>query len=169
MCVAPLPAHCLPGDGAAEAFCGAAESAERDGSLERRALAFEQSSVEFAGLQAKAVRTSEEDARLKALSASLEQEKKLRWWPSSLNTIYLELEGKSGAPAESAGVSGGDGATQSYLQNTLAKLGPHVMGVRWLLGENHAYAIVVTATSRKRIEFKATTVELRAAAFAAMN
>ena len=40
--------------------------------------------------------------------------------------------------------------TKSLLQDSLAKLGPHVIGIRLLLGDDHAYAIVVTASSRKK-------------------
>ena len=40
----------------------------------------------------------------------------------------------------------------SRLQNTLARLGPNVMGIRLLLGDEHAYAIVVTAQARKKFE-----------------
>ena len=135
--------------------------------LEQMALALEELNVVYAGLQAKPACTPGDDAQLKKLSASIEQNEAEI---SALFTqkIFPELEQKPVANVETAD-SADSGSTQSYLQNTLAKLGPRVMGVRWLLGENHAYAIVVTATSRKRIEFKATTVELRAAAFAAMN
>jgi len=36
-----------------------------------------------------------------------------------------------------------------------------VLGIRLLLGKDHAYEIVVTATSRKKIELAATPAELR--------
>ena len=49
----------------------------------------------------------------------------------------------------------------SRLQNTLADLGPRVMGIRLLLGDEHAYAIVVTAHTREKFELKATPAELR--------
>ena len=39
------------------------------------------------------------------------------------------------------------------------------MGIRLLLGEDHAYVIVVTAGKRKKIELKATPAELRSKAF----
>ena len=39
------------------------------------------------------------------------------------------------------------------------------MGIRILLGENHVYAIVVTANTRKKIELKATPAELRSKVF----
>ena len=135
--------------------------------LEKRALAFEQLSVESAGLQGKAVRTSGEDARWKALNSTMEREigEILAFFAS---TISSELESKSGA-AQAAGASGGDSATESYLENTLAKLGPHVMGIRLLLGDNHAYTIVVTANTRKKFELKATPAEVRGKAFEALN
>ena len=135
--------------------------------LEKRALTFEQLSVESAGLQGNAVRTSGEEARWKALNSRMEQEigEILAFFAS---TISSELESKSGA-AQAAGASDGDSATQSYLENTLAKLGPHVMGIRLLLGDNHAYTIVVTANTRKKFELKATPAEVRGKAFEALN
>jgi CHAT domain-containing protein len=135
--------------------------------LEKRALTFEQLSVESAGLQGNAVRTSGEEARWKALNSRMEQEigEILAFFAS---TISSELEWKSGA-AQAAGASDGDSATQSYLENTLAKLGPHVMGIRLLLGDNHAYTIVVTAKTRKKFELKATPAEVRGKAFEALN
>ena len=131
--------------------------------LEKMALDFELLSVEAVGLQTKPSRTPEEDARLKQLNANMERENAaiLAYFVS---TIYPELEQKSGA-APASGPSGGDNAVQSYLQSTLTKLGPRVMGIRLLLGENHAYEIVVTANSRKKFELKATSPELRAKAF----
>ena len=35
------------------------------------------------------------------------------------------------------------------------------MGIRLLLGDEHAYAIVVTAQARKKFELQATPAELR--------
>jgi len=135
--------------------------------LEKMALAFEQLSVEVVALQAKAARTPAEDARLKTLNASMEQENAaiLAFFVS---TIYPELEQKSSAAQVSRGLDG-DHSAQSYLQDTLAKLGPRVMGIRLLLGEKHAYAIVVTASTRKKFELKATPAELRAKAFEALE
>ena len=131
--------------------------------LDKRALAFEQLSVESAGLRAKAARTPAEDAQLKRLSGSIEQGV-AEIGDYFINTIYPDLERKPGAGAEN-GAQIGEDSRQSYLQNTLAKLGPHVMGIRLLLGEHHAYAIVVTAGTRKKFELKAAPAELRRKAF----
>ena len=97
----------------------------------------------------KAARTPEEDARLKALDASIEKETAdlLAFFDT---TIYSGAGAESDA-AQADGASGNDNSAQSYLQETLAKLGPHVLGIRLLLGESHAYEIVVTANSRKKI------------------
>ena len=80
------------------------------------------------------------------------------------STIDPELEQNPGDVQENGLPNGGNSA-QSYLQNTLAKLGPRVMGIRLLLGEDHAYVIVVTAGTRKKFELKATPAELRSKAF----
>jgi len=127
--------------------------------LEKKALAFEQLSVEAASLQIKAARTPEEDARLKKLIAGMDEENSaiLEYFNG---TIYPDLEGKSDA-SQAAGVSRDDHSVQSYLQNTLTKLGPHVLGIRLLLGKDHAYEIVVTSGARKKFELQATPAELR--------
>ena len=118
-------------------------------------------------MQAKATRTPEEDARLKKLNASIEQEK-AEILAFFINTIYPELERNRGAD-QGTGMRPARSPHASYLQNTLAKLGPRVMGIRLLLGENHAYAIVVTASTRKKFELKATPAELRSKAFEALK
>ena len=116
-------------------------------------------SVEYAGLLAKATRTPEEDARLKTLDASIEQG---NGEVSAFfnRTLYPELGGKPGRQNANA-LRSNEKSDVSHLQNTLAELGPQVMGIRLLLGESHAYAIVVTAHTRKKFELKATPAELR--------
>jgi CHAT domain-containing protein len=130
---------------------------------EKNALSLEELSLQCAGLQAKATRTPEEEAQLKTLNADIEQgnAKILDFFAK---TIYPDLERKPDASKEN-GLKTGEDSAQSYLQNTLAKLGPRVLGIRLLLGENHAYAIVVTAGTRKKFELKATPAELRSKAF----
>ena len=131
--------------------------------LEKMAVAFELLSVEAAGLQTKSTHTPEEDARLKQLDASMNQENAaiLAYFVS---TIYPELERRSGA-ATASGDSNEENTTQSYLQSALKKLGPQVMGIRLLLGHDHAYEIVVTANERKKFELNTTSAELRAKVF----
>jgi CHAT domain-containing protein len=80
------------------------------------------------------------------------------------NTVDPELIQKPDTGKDN-GSPTGEGLTQSYLQSTLAKLGPRVLGIRLLLGENHAYAIVVTAKTRRKYQLKATSAELRSKAF----
>jgi CHAT domain-containing protein len=129
--------------------------------LEKRALPLDQLGVEAAELQAKAARTPEEDARLKTLNASMERETaELQAFFNG--TVSPDLKSDS---AQTGVASGNGNSAQSYLQETLTKLGPHVLGIRLLLGKNHAYEIVVTANSRKKFELKATPAELRTKAF----
>ena len=78
----------------------------------------------------------------------------------SRSTLYPELAQKAGTQDANALLSR-EKSDVSRLQNTLAELGPQVMGIRLLLGEEHAYAIVVTAQARKKFELKATPAELR--------
>jgi CHAT domain-containing protein len=80
-----------------------------------------------------------------------------------MNTIFPELDAQS-APGQA-----NTDTTKSFLQDSLAKLGPQVMGIRVLLGEDHAYAIAVTSTSRKMFVLNATSAEIRAKAFEALK
>lgn len=129
--------------------------------LEKMARAIAELCIDYAVLQAKAPRTPGEDARLETLIASIEQ-KKAEIQAFFTNTIYPELEQKPGAEQE-------ENSARSYLQNALATLGPRVIGIRLLLGDEHAYAIVVTANTRKKFELKATTAELRDKAFESLK
>jgi CHAT domain-containing protein/Tfp pilus assembly protein PilF len=130
--------------------------------LEKKARAIEESSLAYTQIQAKPSRTPDDDAQLKALSATMQQE------GSDIqsvltNKIYPELDAQS-APGHAS-----TDTTRSLLQDSLSKLGPHVMGIRLLLGEDHAYAIVVTATSRKVIALPASSADIRAKAFEALK
>ncbi|MGD0800997.1 MAG: CHAT domain-containing tetratricopeptide repeat protein, partial [Terracidiphilus sp.] len=147
---------------------GAQQKAQSDmEALEKKALAFEEFNVAAAVLRAKASRTPEEEAQLKTLDAKIEKENTgiLDYFTY---TIYPELERKP-VGGENQDNSARNNSTQSYLQNTLAKLGPSVMGIRLLLGKDHAYAIVVTASTRRKFELKATPAELRSKAFEALQ
>jgi CHAT domain-containing protein len=131
-------------------------------SQQQKTLALEDMSLQYAALKAKAARTTDDEAQLKKLAASLQQGigEIANYFT---NTVCAELERKpAGNPSED---SAGEDSRQSYLENTLVKLGPRVSGIRILLGEDHVYAIVVTATTRKKFELKATPAELRGKVF----
>lgn len=102
-------------------------------------------------LQAKKTRTVEQETRMKSLEASIAQGNAalLAYFA---NTIDPELKSKltTGADLE-----------PSRLQESLAKLGPRVMGIRLLMGDRHIYVIVVTADNRKLLELQATPADLR--------
>jgi CHAT domain-containing protein/Tfp pilus assembly protein PilF len=137
-----------------------AESALPD--LEKKARVIEESSLAYTQIKAKPSRTPDDDAQLKALSATMQQE------GSDIqsvlaNKIYPELDAQSAPGHASTDI------TRSLLQDSLSKLGPRVMGIRLLLGEDHAYAIVVTATSRKVIALPASSADIRAKAFEALK
>jgi CHAT domain-containing protein len=83
------------------------------------------------------------------------------------NKIFPDIGESDGSQKSEPQAS--DDAAPSYLQNTLARLGPRVVGIRLLLGEHHAYALLVTATARKRFELKASSGDVRTAAFAALK
>jgi CHAT domain-containing protein len=126
---------------------------------EKAAVALADLSVEYAGLKAKATRTSDEDARLKTLEAKIEAGN-AEVSDFFRKTLFPELAAKAGTQDANA-LLNKEKSDVSRLQNTLAELGPHVMGIRLLLGEEHAYAIVVTAQARKKVELRATPAELR--------
>jgi CHAT domain-containing protein len=130
--------------------------------LEKKARDIEEWNLEAAQLEANPARTAADDAQLKTLAANLEQAK------SAIqdrfdHTIIPELDKQSAAGQPTAD------ATQSYLESSLAKLGQNVIGVRVLLGEDHAYAIVVTANSRQKFELPASSADLRRKAFEALK
>jgi CHAT domain-containing protein len=137
-----------------------AESALPD--LEKKARTIEELSLTYAQIQAKPTHTPEDDAQLKSLAANMLQVSQ-EIHDTLYNEIFPLLDAQS-APGQAAADS-----TKSLLQNSLAKLGPNVMGIRLLLGDDHAYAIVITATSRKKIELPASSADLRACALDALH
>jgi CHAT domain-containing protein len=126
---------------------------------EKTAIALTDVSIQFATLLAKPSRSSAEDARLKELDARIEagNGEVLAFFNK---TLYPELVQKKGKEDSNARLQE-ESRDVSHLQVTLADLGPRVLGIRLLLGEEHAYAIVVTARARAEIELKATSAELR--------
>ena len=130
--------------------------------VENHARTIEELSLTYAQLQAKPTRTAADDAQLQSLEASMKQER--TQIENILTTTVFPALDQQSAPGQAVNDS-----TQSYLQSTLAKLGPRVMGIRLLLGSDHAYAIVVTGTSRKRFNLPATSAELRSKVFEALG
>jgi CHAT domain-containing protein len=128
--------------------------------LEKKALVIEESSLAYAQIQARTPRTPDDDARLKSLEAAIRQQS-AEIQSVLIGKIFPELDAQS-APGQAD-------TTKSFLQDSLGKLGPGVMGIRLLLGDDHAYAILVTSTSRKLVVLKATSAELRSAAFDALK
>ncbi len=116
-------------------------------------------SLEYGALLAKDNRTPAEDARLKTLDASIEQGN-ADVSAFFKNTLYPQLAAKVSAQNANALLTE-EKSDVSRLQNTLASLGPRVIGIRLLLGEEHTYAIVVTAHSRERVKLKVTPTDLR--------
>jgi len=126
--------------------------------LEKKARDIEEMNLQSAQLQASSARTPADDQQLKTLSANLQQTQSAIQ-DSFDNTIIPELD-KQSAPG-----AVGASETQSYLQGSLAKLGQNVIGIRLLLGEDHAWAILVTASSRKKFELPVSSADLRAKVF----
>ena len=134
--------------------------------LEQMARNIEELTLKVAALQLQATRTQQEEAELTTLKASLE--KASTEMRAYVNGKILPDVGE-GSSSQTSVAQPVDDSAPSYLQNTLAKLGPRVVGIRLLLGEHHAYALLVTATTRKRFELKASSDDVRTAAFAALK
>ena len=130
--------------------------------LEKKAHEIEELNLQAAQLQANPALTPTDDDELKSLEANLQQaQTAIR--DSFNNTIIPELDRQSSAGQTTSS------SAQSYLQSALAKLGNGVMGIRVLLGEDRAYAIVVTARSRKKYQLPASPAEIRSKAFEALK
>jgi CHAT domain-containing protein/Tfp pilus assembly protein PilF len=134
--------------------------------VEKMARNIEELTLTVASLRAKATRTQAEEVQLATLKASLE--KASGDMRAYFNNMILPDVGEGVGAGQSSGTQPADDAAPSYLQNTLAKLGPRVVGIRLLLGEHHAYVLLVTATTRKRFELKSSD-DVRASAFAALK
>jgi CHAT domain-containing protein len=126
---------------------------------EKTAIALTDVSMEYATLLAKPTRTTAEESRMKQLDARIEAG---NGEVSAFfkNTLYPELAQKTNTTDANSLLSK-EKSEVSHLQNTLADLGPRVLGIRLLLGEDHAYAIVITAHTREKVELKATPADLR--------
>jgi CHAT domain-containing protein/Tfp pilus assembly protein PilF len=125
---------------------------------EQSAVALTELSAQYAVLLGKENRTPAESAELKALETKIESG---NTGVSDFfrKTLYPELTQSTGTQNANA-LLNQEKSEVSRLQNTLADLGPHVIGIRMLLGEEHAYAIVITAQSRRKYELRATPAQL---------
>ncbi len=126
---------------------------------EQEALALADASVQYAELQAKATRTAEETAQMNGLESKIEA-RNAEVLDFFKKTLFPELAQRAGSRDANAILSS-EKSDVSKLQNSLSQLGPHVIGIRLLLGEQHAYAIVGTAQGRRKFELLATPAELR--------
>ena len=128
-------------------------------SEENAAATLADMSMEYAALEAKTGRTPDEDARLKTLEANLEAQNS-EVADFFRKTIFPELAQTAGAENANRLLSQ-EKSDVSQLQNTLAELGPRVMGIRLLLGPDRAYVILVTAQARRKIALNASPDQLR--------
>lgn len=142
------------------ALSGAQQQAESGlPAAEKTAFTLTDTSTEYAALMAKPTRTPVEDSRLKVLEAKIEAGNG-EVSDFFKKTLYPELAQKASTQNANALISR-EKSEVSRLQNTLAQLGPRVLGIRLLLGDTNAYVILVTANARKKFELKATPAELR--------
>jgi CHAT domain-containing protein len=144
-------------------FSAAQQQAESSLDAEQKqTIALAQLNIEYATLQAKATRIVAQDGQMKDMSANLQQ---------GIAEVFTDFNNAVAAKLEQKSANGSGGqelasdASPSFLQSSLAKLGPSVLGIRILLGQDHAYALVVTPTTRKKFELNATPAQLRAKSF----
>jgi len=133
---------------------------------EKKAQELEDFILQNALLQAQAPGTADQKERSRKINTSIEQGSTefTQFLNAFAKTIGAEL--KASVDSTNQGGTGlASDSTQSFLQGTLAKLGPRAMGIRILIGDNHVYAIVVRAGTRKKFELKASPAELRSKAF----
>jgi CHAT domain-containing protein/tetratricopeptide (TPR) repeat protein len=125
---------------------------------EQTAVALTELSAQYAALLGKTNRTPAESAQLKALETKIESG---NTGVSDFfrKTLYPELAQSAGTQNANA-LLNQEKSEVSRLQNTLADLGSHVIGIRLLLGDERAYAIVITPQSRQKYELKATPAQL---------
>ncbi len=126
---------------------------------EQQALALTDVSLQYAELEAKPNKSAGETAQMNALEMKLEAQN-AAVSDFFKKTLYPELAKRAGTTDANA-ILNAEKSDESQLQNTLAQLGPHVIGVRLLLGEQNAYAIVVTGKGREKFQLKATPADLR--------
>ena len=105
--------------------------------------------VEYAALLGKETRTPAEDSRMKTLEAKIEAGN-AEITAFFEKTLYPELARTGSGKAND--LLSSEESRVSSLQDTLLSLGPGVMGLRLLLGEEHTYAIVVTGRAQKKFE-----------------
>ena len=134
---------------------------------EKTAVALTDLNVQYATLNAKTSRTPAENDQLKALDARIEAGNR-EVSDFFRKTLYPQLAEKAGTADANERLSR-EKSDVSELQNTLAQLGPRVMGIRLLFGSEHVYAMVVTAHARERFELKTTPDELRSRVLAARD
>jgi CHAT domain-containing protein len=126
---------------------------------EKTAIAMTDMSAEYAALQTKTARTADESAQMQALESKIEAAN-AEVSAFFRNTLYPQLAQSARSQDANAALSR-EKAEVSRLQNTLAGLGTNVIGIRLLLGDQNAYAIVVTPNARKKFELKASPTEIR--------
>lgn len=115
-------------------------------------------SAQYAALTAKTNRTSGDEAQLRSLEAKIEAGNS-EVSDFFRKTLYPELARSAGTRTANTLLSE-ERSEISRLQNTLAELGPGVIGIRLLLGDDRAYVIVITPQSRRKYELQATPAQL---------
>lgn len=130
---------------------------------EKAAVAATALDAEYAALLAKTARTSDEEARRKTLETQIQasNEEVSAFFRT---TLYPELAKKAGATDANALLSK-ERTDISQLQSVLSDLGPRVLGIRLLVGDDRVYEIVVTQHTREKIELTTTPAELRSKVF----
>ena len=126
---------------------------------EKASIALIDLAADLATLQAKTNRTADETARMQAIEAKIEAGNG-EVTDFFRKTLYPELAQRAGAQDANALLSK-EKSEVSRLQNTLAELGPGVLGIRLLMGDDHAYALVVLKQARRKFVLAASPADIR--------
>ncbi len=126
---------------------------------EKDSIALIDLTADLATLQAKTNRTADETARMQAIQAKIEADNG-EVTEFFRKTLYPELARRVGSQDANALLSK-EKSEVSRLQNTLAELGPGVLGIRLLMGDDHAYALVVSRQARRKFVLTATPADVR--------
>jgi CHAT domain-containing protein/tetratricopeptide (TPR) repeat protein len=119
-------------------------------------------SFEYSTLLAKRPRTSDDSARIKVLDKQIEDgnAEVSDFFEKTFNSDLAQQHSQDEANRKLADES----RDVTQLQNTLRELrrqNQRVLGIRLVLGDEHAYALVVTDQGRRKYELKATPQALR--------
>lgn len=127
--------------------------------VEAKATALVDLNVSFRALLEKAGRSADEEKTLNSLRAEIEEKNK-SVSKFFTDTLYPEFARRT-TTDDANNLISDEKSGMSALQSTLARFGPNVVGIRMILGNEHGYALFITADGRTRFDLDSTPATLR--------